>query len=275
MLTDGDAVGDFAAEVIDEDGERLVGEGFVEHLGRAHGGAGVADQRVRHGAAAFFIAEPVGGGVVGVADEPCRAFVPGDGAADRGGVGHHLLHLGPGAVARVHGEEAGFGQGDAHLERVVRGHAGRADFLQHDRFEVGERDQAAGDVDDRLAGADPGAFGVAQVELEFLSALVGDRLQPFQHQARRRDDGAAHEDGVGDALVAEALHHFAGVVEVGVGARGDVGTERPARRRRFRHWAATDGACWAGRRRAFNSSATRKASSSACSALRRGSQKVS
>ena len=103
------AVGDLAPEVVDQHRQVLVGVGLVEHLGGAQGGARVADQRVRHGAAAGLGAEPVGGGVGGVADEALGPFPLGGVAADAGGVGHHVLHLEAGAVARVHGQEAAFG----------------------------------------------------------------------------------------------------------------------------------------------------------------------
>ncbi len=48
----GERVGDLAAEIIDQHGQRLVGERLVEHLGGADRGPGIADQRMRHGAAA-------------------------------------------------------------------------------------------------------------------------------------------------------------------------------------------------------------------------------
>ncbi len=112
-------VGDLAAEIIDQHGQRIVGEGFVEHLGRTHRRAGVADQRMRHGAKAARHAEPVRRAVVGVADEALRTLPPGGVAADAGGVGHHLLHLGAGAVPRLHREE--------RRPRAERGTSGRHD----------------------------------------------------------------------------------------------------------------------------------------------------
>ena len=170
----------------------LVREGVVEHLGRAHGRAGVADQRMRHGADAARRAEPVRGGVVGVADETLGAFLARRGAADRGGVGHHVLHLGAGAVARLHRQERDLGQGEAHLVGVVRGHAGRAELLEHDRLEVRQRDEAAGDVDDRLAGADPAAFGIVHVEVELGAARDAPPSPAIRASASaRRSPGGA------------------------------------------------------------------------------------
>ena len=53
------------------------------------------------------LAEEMRGGVGGVADEALGAGLAlGPRGADRGRIGHHLGHLRPGAVARVHGEEA-------------------------------------------------------------------------------------------------------------------------------------------------------------------------
>ncbi|MFO1072017.1 MAG: hypothetical protein U1E17_18130 [Geminicoccaceae bacterium] len=47
---DGELTADFMAEIVDQHVERIVGKDFVEHLGRAQRAAGIADQRVRHGA---------------------------------------------------------------------------------------------------------------------------------------------------------------------------------------------------------------------------------
>ena len=49
-------------------------------------------------------------------------------------------------------------QRKAHLIGVVRRDAGRSDLLQQDGFKVGQMHHAAGDVDDRFAGADPVAL---------------------------------------------------------------------------------------------------------------------
>ena len=57
----------------------------------------------------------------------------------------------------------------------------------------------------RVAGADPGAFRVHDLDVEGGAARGRHGLQPVHHQARRADDGAAQEHRVGDARVAEAL----------------------------------------------------------------------
>src|SRR3546814_8690808 len=57
----------------------------------------------------------------------------------------------------------------------------------------------------RLAGADPGALLVAEVDLELHAARGGHFLQPLDHQTREEDHRAAHEHRVGDLLVAHAL----------------------------------------------------------------------
>ena len=269
-----DAVRHLAAEVVHQHGQVRVRVGRVEHLGRAHRRAGVADQGVRHGAAAVVRAEVGCGEVRAGAGEAAGALAPGRVAADAGGVAHHALHLGAGAVPGLHRQERHLGQGQAHLVGVVGGDAGRAELLQQQRLAIGQLVEAAGEVEDRLARADPGALGAHHVEVEARAARGGDLAQPIQHQPRRRDHRAAQEHGVGDAAVAESADHLAGVIEVGVGALGDVGGQVGGRA--GVHCAATAGAdARAGNRRALSSSATRKASSNDCSALSRGSQNVS
>ena len=55
----------------------------------------------------------------------------------------------------------------AHIaEGVVGGDAGGPELLQQQGLEVDEMVERAGDVEDRLAGADPGAFGVDQLDVE-------------------------------------------------------------------------------------------------------------
>ena len=66
-------VGDLLAEIIDQHGHRLVGKGLAEHLGGAHGRAGIADQRMRHRAEPASLAEEMRGRVGGVADKADRA----------------------------------------------------------------------------------------------------------------------------------------------------------------------------------------------------------
>ena len=66
---DGQPVGDLPAEIVDQHRQRFFGKGLLEHLGGAEGAAGIADQGMRHGAVAARRAEPMGGGVGGVADE--------------------------------------------------------------------------------------------------------------------------------------------------------------------------------------------------------------
>ena len=83
-------IGDLAAEKVDQDGERVVREGLVVHLGGAQRAAGIADQCVRHGAEAGRLAEIMRRGVGRVADEALGpGLALGARRAHRGGVGHH------------------------------------------------------------------------------------------------------------------------------------------------------------------------------------------
>ena len=218
-------VADLAAEIIHQHGQHRVGEGLVEHLGGPHRAAGIADQGMRHGAQPGRVAEPVRGAVIGVADEAGRPLALRRPAADGGGIGHHLLHLRPRAVPRLHRQEGDRGQRQAHLVGVVRGHAGRADLLQEDRLQVRQQGEAAGDVDQRLAGAGPASLRVGHIDIEGGAALGGHPRQPVQHQPGGRDHRPAQEHRIGHPLVAEPLHHLAGAVEIHIGARRDVGGE--------------------------------------------------
>ena len=82
-------------------------------------------------------------------------------------------------------------------------------------------EERAGDVHHRLAGADPLALAVAQVELDRGVARAAEFLEPLERQPRREHHGAAHEDGVGHAGVAEAADHLLGAIEVVIGVAFD------------------------------------------------------
>ena len=227
---DVERVGHLAAEIVHQHDQVLAGEGLGVHLGGADGRTGVANQRVRHGAEAGVVAEVMRGRVVGVAHKALGAGLRlGGMRADGGRIGHELLHLGAGAVPRVHGEERDSGQIDAHGERVVGGHARGAEFLEIEGLEIDQVIERACDVNQRFAGADPIALGEVLLDFERGLARPGHGLQPFDHQARREDDGAAHEDRVGDAPVAEAPHRLLRLDEIAVGPTLDRVGVRPAR----------------------------------------------
>jgi hypothetical protein len=69
-------------------------------------------------------------------------------------------------MARVHREEGRPWAVGAHGEGVVGGDAGRPQLLQEERLEVDQMEEGAGDVHHRLAGADPLALAIAQVDLD-------------------------------------------------------------------------------------------------------------
>ncbi len=251
----------------------------MEHLGRAHGGTGVTDQRVRHGAEALVAAEEMRRCVGRVADEAHGldlAFGPG--RADRGGIGHHLGHFLARTMARIHGEEGRPRHVGAHGPGVVGRDAGRPELLQEDRLEVDEMEERPGDVDHRLAGADPLALDVALVDLDLGLAVGLHFLQPVERQTRREHDRTTHEDRIGHAGIAELADHLLRSIEVVIGELRDLAVSRM----RHRYPDPSDGplqtegrALVTDRRSDLSCSASRKASSRAWLALRRGSHCVS
>ena len=134
---DGEGVGDFAAVVIHQHGDRLAGKGVCEHLGRLQRRSGIADQHVGHGAEAAVAAEEMRRGAGGVADETLGADLGFRRLGAHGGrIGHDFRHFGTGAMARVHGHELDVGQFNAHGEGVVGGDAGGAELLQVKRLQI-------------------------------------------------------------------------------------------------------------------------------------------
>ena len=155
----------------------------MEHLGRTGSRSGIADQGVRHGAHAGGAAEIMGGGIGRVADEADGADLPlCPRRADAGRIGHDLRHLGAGAVPGVHGEEGDLGQVRAHREGVVGRDAGRTQLHQEQRLQIDQMVERAGDIQDRLTGADPAAFPMDQVDLDLEPAFPGDALKPLHRQ---------------------------------------------------------------------------------------------
>ena len=68
------AIGYLPPEVIHQHSQVFIREGFVEHLGSAHRAAGIANQRLGHGALALGRTKPMGGGVIGFADKALGPF---------------------------------------------------------------------------------------------------------------------------------------------------------------------------------------------------------
>ena len=273
-----------APVIVDQDGQVVVRIGLMEHFGGPAGGAGIADDGVGHGSDAPVPAEIVRRRRRGVADEADGAdLAPRPARADAGGISHHLRHVRPGAVARVEAEEGDLRQLGAHDIGVVGRNAGGAELLQEQRFEIDQMLERAGEVKDRLAGADPFTLGVSQVDLDGDAARRRHRVQPVDGQPRRRDDRPAHENRIGHGDIAEFPHDALGPVEIGVGPGRDIGFRRMdfVHRRPFRNSlpimsGAYSAAAWrpARWRPAFSISAIRKASSSDWLAFSRGSQWV-
>ena len=254
----------------------------MEHFSRAHRAAGIADQRMRHGAIALGGAEPMRGRVIGIADKALGPFRLRGPATDGCGIGHHVLHFRPGAVARFHRQKRGLRQFDTHLIGVMRRNTGRAELLQQHGFQIHQLHKGPADIKQGIARADPLAFFMHHFNVKFSRARRRHGAQPIQHQPGRRNHRAPQKHRIGDLRITKALHHGLGAVEIAIGTGGNHlirhircrrgGFSPPAAE--HVHCAAWAGAARPATRRAFNSSAIRKASSSDCSALSRGSQEV-
>ena len=97
-----------------------------------------------------------------------------------------------------------------------------------------------GDIDDRLAGADPLPSGCTTSNSKLGAARGGHLGQPIQHQPRRGDHRPPQEHRVGHAHIAERCDHLARAIEIGVGPRGDsprsgvaAAVRRPGHRRDY------------------------------------------
>ena len=123
--------------------------------------------------------------VIGIADEALGAFCLRGAAADGSGIGHHVLHFRPGAVARFHRQESRLRQFNAHLIGVMRRNTGRAEFLQQHGFQIHQLHKGTADIKQRIARADPLAFFMHHFNLESGAARRRDGTQPIQHQPRR------------------------------------------------------------------------------------------
>ncbi len=200
----GERVGDLFREIVAEHRQVVVGKGLVVNLGGAQRRAGIADDGVGHGAAPAVAAEEMRGRGGGIADEADGAVLaPGARRADARRIGHHLGHADAGAMPRVHGEKRHLRQFGAHGVGVVGGDAGGAELLQQDGLEIDKGAERAREIKDRLAGADPVALAIDEARFELGLARRCHAIEPIEHQARRRDDGPAHEHRIGDGHVAE------------------------------------------------------------------------
>ena len=276
------AIGYFPAKVIHQHGQVLIREGFMEHFSSAHRAAGIADQRMGHGAIAARSAEPMGGRVIGIADKALGPFSLRGAAADGSGIGHHILHFRARAVARFHRQKCGLRQFNAHLIGVMRRNTGRTQLLQQHGFQIHQLHKGTADIKQGIARADPLAFFMHHFNLERGAARRRHGTQPIQHQPRRRNHRAAQKHRIAHFGITKALHHGLSAVEIAIGAGGYHRIRHIGRRRKGCslpaagrvHCAAWAGAVRPATRRAFNSSAIRNASSSDCSALSLGSQEV-
>ena len=218
---DGQAIGYFSAEVIHQHRQVFVREGFVEHLRRAHRAAGIADQRMRHGAIALGRAKPMGGGVIGIADEALGAFCLRCLAANGSRIGHHVLHFSARAVARFHGQKGSLWQFNTHLIGVMRRHTCRAELLEQHGFQIHQLHERSSDIQQRIASADPLPFFMHHFDLKRGSTRSRDRAQPIQHQPRCRNYRAAQKHRIGHLRIAKAADHRLGAVEIAIGAGGN------------------------------------------------------
>jgi hypothetical protein len=218
-------------EIIDQHRHRLIGKDLAKHLGGTHGRAGVADQRVRHSPRTLLLPEE-GGSRIGRAPDKANGLglAPGMRRADRGGVGHHLGHLGVGAMPRIHRQKGDLRKVGAHRIGVVGGNASRANFLQQDCLEIDEIEQRASHVKHRVAGPDPGTLRVREFDIELLAAFGSRAFEQGDREARRADDRATHEYRVGRRAIAEMSDDRLGPQKIAVGLRRKCG--RQVRRHR-------------------------------------------
>src|SRR5205814_6595041 len=89
-------------------------------------------------------------------------------------------------------------------------------------FEIDEVIERTGHVQDRFAGADPGGFGVVQLNVELDVARRGGRFEKLDREARCADDRAAHEHRIAGLAVAEPTNDLLGLQEIAVSPRGPV-----------------------------------------------------
>jgi hypothetical protein len=125
-------------------------------------------------------------------------------------------------MPRIHGKEGDMRQVRAHRVGVEGGDAGGSELHQEYRLGIHEMHERAGNVHDGLAGADPLALAILQVDVEGRAARLRHLLQPLDAEAWRRDHGTTHEHRVGDTLVAELLHRRLAAQEVVVGPGGEL-----------------------------------------------------
>src|SRR6516225_12036180 len=82
--------------------------------------------------------------------------------------------------------------------------------------------QGAGHVQDRVAGTDPGAFGVAELDAEGLAAFGRHGLEEFHREARGTDDRPTHEDRIGRRAITKMPDDRFGFEKIAVGLRCEV-----------------------------------------------------
>ncbi len=173
---------------------------------------------MRHRPEALALAEIRGGGIGRAANKAdCPRLATGRLRADRCRVGHHVGHLGPGAMPRIHRHIGNLRQIGAHRIGVVGGNASGPQPLQQHRLEIDQVKQRARDVEERLTGADQGAFGVVQLDAEAGAALGRRIFEKCDRQPRRADHRSAHKHRIGRLAIAEPADNRLGLQEIGVG----------------------------------------------------------
>ncbi len=189
---------------------------------------------MRHRADALSLAEEMRRRVGGAADKADRArLAPRRLRADRGGVGHHVGHIGPGAVPRIHRQKGDLRatRRTSHRRCRRRHKPARAFAAAPSRDRRGEPASRShrGSARRRRPAPLPGSSA------RHRSGCRASAATASRNSTARRgvdDHRAAHEHRIGRLAIAEPLDDRLGLQEIAVGPR------RERRRSVSRHHGA-------------------------------------
>src|SRR2546430_38009 len=85
-----------------------------------------------------------------------------------------------------------------------RADAGGSELLQQHGFEIDKMKERSGDIEHRLAGADPGALWMVDLYVEAGAAFGGHDFEKVDRETRRANHRPTHEHRVGRRTIAKA-----------------------------------------------------------------------